>query len=173
MPLDTSSLPISGGGLLALALYAGASLWAGQLVGQREIERSGWVEACDAGLRAELADQLASRSARPDARCSSVIGRWHPDLARLCQQVGNPDLAGAARRAEQHARELENRRLSRAAAGARGRCQCAKDVYLQERLIALGLYAGSARLVSLAPVSGMEGELRRNLSGPYCSGGAS
>lgn len=173
---DFSSLPVPGSLIVGCMLYAGASVVAGQVVGARTIAKSGWVEVCETSIEASVADERARRQ-REDALvqetdCESVVGRWHPDLNRLCWEFGNPDLvpgAGAAREAEREARALEDRQLAQAAAGAGSQCACAAGVYRRTHLIVLALYAGSARAVSMPPISNMETGLQQALHEPLCT----
>ena len=169
---DPSSFPVSGSAILGLVAYAGVSLLGGQLVATRQAEQLEWQPRCEAGLQAEIADRQRPRRALPQTDCSSVVGRWHPDLERLCRQYGNPDLGGPAAEAERELlrrkRAIEDRRLARAAAETGNRCACAARVYARDHLLSLGLYAGTARLISLPGVTGMESGLRQALGSPYC-----
>ena len=71
---DLSNLPISGGFVLGVALYAGASMLAGQLVPERTIQRSGWMSSCEAGLRAEIETRKPPKRIAPKTDCQSMIG---------------------------------------------------------------------------------------------------
>ncbi|MEO1193310.1 MAG: hypothetical protein AAFY02_16225 [Pseudomonadota bacterium] len=172
MPFESTFSNLGGGALLAAAIYAGASLWAGQLIGERSIERIGWQNSCTAGIKADLEATRRPQSSVPPATCSGTIGLLHPDLNALCRGLGDPDLNGPARRAEREfnrqRRELENRRLSAAAAKAGSMCACAENAYLSEELISLGIHAGTARLITPASVKRLEAELRQALAAPQC-----
>lgn len=184
---DLSSLPIPGTLIIGGVLYASASIMAGHLVGARTIARMDWVADCEARVqdyfKAEVDRRHQEDSLVPPTDCDSLIGRWHPDLKRLCQELGNPDasmLGGydvqVARKAEEEARQLERRQLEAAAAGAGSQCECAAAVYAREHLIALALYAGSARMFTPPQVENMESGLHEALSTPLCAnytGGAS
>ncbi len=171
--IDLSNLPGGGGFILALGLYAAASILGGQVVAERMTEKSGWLSACESALRADIE---ARRPAPPPARkrtdCESRIGWIGIEAVRLCRQLDNPDLELPGERAEREAAELwrrtQERALAHAAARTDSRCECAVAVYRREHLIELGLYAGSARMISLPEVEGMERELETALEAPAC-----
>lgn len=170
---DLSSLPVSGSFLLSCALYAGASIVAGQVISARMIERAGWPATCETALKTGIAAQKRSAPVVPDTRCDTVFGWLHPDVDRLCTHFGNPDLAGpgaqAAREAERRMREARNRDLDRAAAGAGSQCACAASLYRRETMIGWGVHAGSARMISTPQVADMRTGLRQSLGSPACA----
>lgn len=171
---DFSQLPLSGSFVLSCALYTGVSIVAGQVIAARTIERSGWEEFCETTVRGDLRAQIQPEPVVPNTRCDALIGWVHGDVNRLCNQFGNPDLAGpgarAAREAERLIREQKNARLRRAAEGAGSLCACAGRVYARETIMGWGLYAGSARLISTPRVAGMNIGLNEALSSPFCAG---
>lgn len=171
--IDFSNLPVSGSFIAAVALYTGASIAAGQIISTRMIERSGWQENCQSELQSHYTAQKEPEPIVPRTDCQSVIGWLHSDANSLCWQFGNPDLAGPAagraREAERHARALRNRKLSEAAANAPSHCACAADTFKREKFLSLGLYAGTARLVTPNSVEHMPRELSQALSSPYCT----
>lgn len=173
MPFDTSNLPINGGLIVGIALYAGASVLAGQVIGTRTIEKSDWPARCEAGIRAEINERRGPAPVAPKTDCHSMLGWAHPELNKLCWHFGNPDLAGpmaeATREADRRRHELRERQLARAAAGAESRCSCAAVIYTRENMLPLAVYAGSARMISLPAVDQMDGELWKSLGAPACA----
>ena len=173
MAFDTSNLPINGGLVLALALYTGASVLGGQVVGTRTIERSDWGATCVASIRSELVERRAPKTFIPKKNCDTTLGWLHPEINKLCLQLGNPDLNGpaakAAEEAEAEARKQIEDQLNKMAAGAGSRCDCAARGYVQGHMIPLALYAGSGRLISLPSVTGLRGELVQSLNSSTCS----
>ena len=171
--IDLSKLPGGGGFILALGLYAAASILGGQVVAERMTEKSGWLPACESALKADIE---ARRPPPPEARkatdCESRLGWMGEEAVRLCHQIGNPDLELPGERFDREAAELrrraEERALAHAAARTGSRCECAVAVYRREHLIELSLYAGSARMISLPEVEGMGRELETALSAPAC-----
>lgn len=180
---DLSSFPVSGSLLIGGALYAVASLGAGQVVGARTIDKSGWVENCQSWIeesfRSEIDVLEEQESLIPEVSCDSVIGKWHPAASQFCRELkelGVPDfseLGGydvqAAKTAEARARDLERRQLEAAAKGAGSQCSCAAAVYRREHMIGLAIYAGTARLVTLPQVENMESGLQATLGEPICA----
>jgi hypothetical protein len=174
---DFSTLPLPQNFILAVLLYSGASFIAGQFVGDRTIDKSGWIARCETAIKESVQSQIATKredeALVPDTDCQSLIGRWHPDLNRLCGEFGNPDFGGfdarVAREAERRARELEHRQLEAAAAGAGSQCECAAAVYRRENMIGLAVYAGSARLFTAPQISNMRSGLQDALGNPLCA----
>ena len=166
--IDLGRLPVDGGFLLGVALYAGASLLGGQLVAGRMVELAGWRPACEARIQASIVARTPAAERPRPTDCAAKLGWLHPDIARLCHQFGNPDLEGPAEQARKLRRAAEARRLEWEAAGAGSRCECAGLVYAREAMIPFAIYAGSARLISLPEVEAMEGGLRAALDAPAC-----
>lgn len=171
---DLSSLPVSGNVLIAAVLYAGVSVYAGQEVATRSIDKSGWHYRCERSLRSDLARQMPKASAlTPKRDCESRIGRFHPELSRLCWQYGNPDLSLPAERARQQAEAAANaaRRaiLADAVKDVGSRCSCASALWRREALIPLGIHAGTARMITLPGIRDREAGLARALETPLCA----
>lgn len=167
-----SKIPLSGGFLLALAAYILVSLLAGQEIGERMVDKSGWYGSCQSVIQRDIRDRAPISVPQAPTDCNSTFGWLHPDIGRLCNEFGNPDLRGpngrALDEAERLRKEREAERRARAAEGAASRCECATNLYLQEEMVALGLYAGTARLVSRPAVRDQLGELTQRLYTPTC-----
>jgi len=174
MSLQQSNLPVGGGVVLAVGLYALASVLVGQGIGQRMIDKSGWSVNCPDQLEARVAPVPKTTRRVPKRECSNVFGWIDPSLNQLCHQFGNPDFNADAARIEREARErakaLHQQQLNKIRGAAGSRCDCATTTYLQDNWLQLGLYAGSARQIALSSVSGMEGELRQSVNAPHCAG---
>ena len=174
MPIDTSNMPISGGLIVALALYAGASFWGtGQVIAKRTIENSDWGATCQSALRAEISTFREPVTIIPKTDCNSLLGGFMPELGALCNQYGNPDLSGGTTsmllEQERQRREAEDRRIALKASQAGSRCDCAVSVVTQDRLN-WAILAGSARLISPATVTdNLNSELTRALRSPHCT----
>ncbi|MEL7444259.1 MAG: hypothetical protein AAGK02_00405 [Pseudomonadota bacterium] len=169
---DKSSLPVPATLLGALILYFAASAIAGQVIATRTIDKSAWHVTCADGIKAAARPPSVPKTITPQRRCTSTIGIFHRDLARLCLKFGDPDFNEQARRLEREARArkkaLADQRVARAAASAGTRCRCAANVYKAEQMIPLAIYAGSARQISLPPVEDLEDGLRQALATPRC-----
>lgn len=180
MSFESSLSQIGGGGaLLAGLVYVGASLWAGQSIGARMIDKADWSETCAAGIKARYKPDPAPVRRLPEQRCADVMGGIFPELGAFCHQLGNPDFNAQARRLAEQARArkraLQERRLDKAMASAGSQCSCARNVYLSDQMIPLGLHAGTARMITPAAVSAMSDELKQAFATPRCQalGGAS
>lgn len=172
MPFDMSALPIGGGTLLAAAIYGAASLGSGQIIADRMIEKSGWEGTCQSGIVAAHDAREREKSFVPEARCGSILGMFHPELNKLCRELGNPDFNTWRRQSEERLRQ-QRRAITqdirnRLAATAGSQCACATSLYKSEKMISLGVYAGSARVITPAPVENLEGELTQALATPQC-----
>ena len=170
---DTPQLPLTGGTLVACAAYSAVSLLVtGPIVGERTIEKAGWSRQCEAGLEAEITAQRPAPRIIPRTDCQSILGGWMPELGRLCRDLGNPDFGGPAadllREQERLRQEAEEQRVANAAARSGTRCSCAAAVFVEEQRLSLALYAGSARLITPAPIKDLQSELTRALHGPAC-----
>ncbi|MEM9766053.1 MAG: hypothetical protein AAF968_26800 [Pseudomonadota bacterium] len=86
--------------------------------------------------------------------------------------VSNPDLNGAARRAELEAierrRQVDALRRERAAAGAGDICSCAAGLVRSEHMVSYALYAGSLRVIAPESVANLSSSLRQARSQPQC-----
>lgn len=172
MSIDISHSGIGGGLIVACLLYAGASTIAGQAMATRMIDQSGWHVSCPDGLKAAARSEPRSRTRIPERRCSDVT-IWLPrEIQELCGVFGNPDLNAQARKAERELvaqrRAVEKRRLDHAAASAGSKCSCADNVYKSDEFIALAIYAGSFRQISLPAVDDMQLGPKQGLATQQC-----
>lgn len=171
LSVDASTLPISGGLLLATVCYAAVSaLITGPEIAEREIVRSGWHTTCETMLEADL-----EATRRPDQVIPQVpdlggmICSVYPELQGLCMHI--PDPNAAARATEMRLRAAEEQRLRNAARGIGDRCSCAVEIYSRSEMLSLALYAGTARIVTPSAVENRENALTRTLHSPICSFG--
>lgn len=170
--LDMSNIPISGGMMMAGALWAGVSAFAlGPLVASRTIDNMGWFTTCETDLRGGLAAQAPTPpKAQPQIGCKELMGVFGKGADQLCDQGAGTlldlltidPLAGQ----KEQARRIETARLARIAELAPSRCSCAARVVGADRL-SWGLYAGSARLIS-AP-DDLSSALTQALHSPACA----
>lgn len=174
MSFDTSNLPISGGVILAAVLYAGASFFGtGQVIADRTIKTSNWGATCQSALRVEISTRREPETFIPRTDCRSLLGGLFPELGRLCDQYGNPDMSGGVtatlREQERQRRAREDRRIALAASQTGSKCDCAASVVTQDRLN-WALFAGSARLISpISVTENLNSELTRALHSSHCA----
>lgn len=149
--MDFSTLPISGGIIVAGALWAGVSAFAlGPLVADRMTEISGWSASCEAMLDNSVTSQTPQPPPRPPVGCNELMGLFGNGADQLCGQGGDAifnlltiDPLVAQKEA---ARQRERARLDRIAELAPSRCSCAAKLVGADR-VRWGLYAGSARII--------------------------
>lgn len=172
MPVEVSSLPGGGGLILSVLAYVGLSTLAGQMISERMIERSGWEVECAASVVAAARPTPRIKQHVPQMRCSETLGMFGRELRALCREFGDPDFNGAARRTEEEARkkqkQLEELRLSRAAANAGTQCGCAANVHQSDHVVSWALYAGTARLISPPVITNLKTSLRVSLGSTQC-----
>ncbi len=177
MSIDTSNMPISGGVILGVGLYAVVSAFGtGPFVNDRELEKMNWPAICKANLQAEISARREPSpvSVIPDLDCQSTFGLlFGQDGQDLCRNYGNFEIpipgANALREQERRAREAEDRRIERAASQAGSRCECASAVYQAEQIIPLAIYSGSARMIIPPQIRNIQSELTRALRSPQCA----
>jgi len=168
--MDISTLPISGGIIVAGALWAGVSAFAlGPLVADRMTEVSGWNASCEAMLDNSATSQTPPPQTRPSVGCNELMGLFGEGAGQLCGQGGDTifnlltiDPLAAQKEA---ARQRERARLDRIAKLAPSRCSCAAKLVGADR-VRWGLYAGSARLIGGS--DGLMADLTQALHSPIC-----
>lgn len=171
--MDSLQRTVPGNILLAALVYALFSLAAGSLIGGRMIEVSGWMRICAREQAEAIKRKREPAPVAPDRSCGNVLGIWHPDLMKLCQKYGNPDLEfpheKADRELRQQAHRLREQALNRVASDAGSRCECAAAVYKRTNMIPLAVHAGSARLLTPAGVETMNAGLKQALIEAPCA----
>lgn len=172
MPLDLQS-PASGGSVTAwAAIYAALSLYVtGPLVGERTIDRLGWMDNCSRALTQRATPTEPSQN-MPPLNCQGVLG-WMGDQARaFCQHYGNPTLPDIRGLTLESSHRSDAERWLGLRDENSSKCQCAANVTLSRERVAFALYAGSARLISPAPVRTLSQELETSLNSAVCNGRA-
>ena len=167
---DFNTLPIPGGVIVAGIAWAAISAALGQVVAERTIQNSGWIEACEQGLRAETLRQRPQSAPTPEIACDQVMGLLGQGADALCDQGGDQlfELLNADPLAGQREqlRQREENRLARIAALAPTRCSCAASTVRADRL-SWGLFAGSARF--LGGPDDLQADLTRALHSSACA----
>lgn len=177
MSFDTSTLPISGGVILGIGVYAVINVFGiGPFINDRELEKMNWPAICQTNLQAEISARREPPpvSAIPELDCQSTFGLlFGRDGQDLCRNYGNFEIpipgANALREQERRTREADDRRIERAASQAGSRCECASAVYQAEQIIPLAIYSGSARAIIPPQVRNIQSELTRALRSPQCA----
>ncbi|MEM8634387.1 MAG: hypothetical protein AAGF33_05360 [Pseudomonadota bacterium] len=164
---EATSLPLSGG-LLAAALWAGVAVFAlGPEIANRELERDGWHAACAQKLVTQIEETRARPSIAPPAPniCGMLTG-IDPQMGGLCRFI--PEPGDMLREVERQRQAEETARINRALRDVTDACACAAGVYVEEHRLALGIYAGSARLITPGEITHRDAALTRALRAPIC-----
>jgi len=176
---DGNNLPVGGSILLAAVAYAAISAFVtGPLVAERTIERGGWQAQCRADLKDHLLAEESASAPAPDIfprfDCDSLLGLFGAEGRQICRRYGNPNfrLPGMdqVEARQKQMREIRRRRLDVAISNVASRCDCAAALTLETRRIPFAIYAGSARLITPAPVKNLSNELKASLRSPLCAG---
>lgn len=176
---DLSNLPISGGVLLTMGLWAGASYLVGEEIAQRTIQNSGWGAQCASAIQASLSAtrsepaQTSAISCREigglvDALIGTGAGREMCDSGLgdvIDQSMALTRTFDPSARAQVAAQELAAQRLEQATANAPSRCACAAEGVAQD--LSWALYAGSLR--QLGGPRDLTADLNRALQSSSCS----
>jgi hypothetical protein len=172
---ENGSLPITGGAVLAVALYAGVSLFVtGPLIGGRMVEKMDWAGQCAGQIRAEVEAREPEASATLPRLGCEIFGVWHGEAGMsFCAKHGhvfedNP-VNRTIERLERAKREAQQKRMDYAASRAASRCDCAVTTTLENRRVSFAIYAGTARLVSPPSIIALGSDLATSLNTPACA----
>lgn len=173
---ENGTLPITGGAVLAAALYAGVSLFVtGPLIGERMVAKMDWAGQCAGNIRAEVqADQPDTSATLPRFGCNELFGLLHGDAGmRFCAKHGhviddNP-VNRMIDKAERAKREAQQKRMDFAASRAGSRCECAVTTTLENRRVPFAIYAGTARLVTPPSIKLLSSDLTTSLNTSACA----
>lgn len=178
MSFDANGLGLAPGMVLAALGYAAVSvLGTGQVIGERMIAKSGWMETCPAALRAAIDSERPALTPIPSKQkidCKgAALTLFGPEVMPICGLIEGlplpPDPAVEAAKARRRMEEAQNRRLTRLAAASGSRCGCAVSTLLEKERIAFGIHAGSARLMTPAPVADLTSSLAATLNSAPCA----
>lgn len=181
MPLDLQG-PLSGGKIAFAGLaYIGACLYiTGPLVGERTIARSNWAAECETLQSVDVGARKMPSVSTPQLDCRSLLGWLGSQGREVCDTYGNPkvdlSILDELETQRQRLRALRQEQLAQKVAHSKSRCVCAVTVTLDRHRTSLGLYAGTARLVTPPAIRNLSSELHASLRSPLCApekGGAS
>ncbi len=172
---ENGTLPITGGAVLAAALYAGVSLFVtGPLIGERMVAKMNWAGQCAGNIRAEVEAQEPDTSTTlPRFGCNELFGLLHGDAGmRFCSKHGhvfydNP-INRTIDKVERAKREAQRKRMEYAASRAGSRCDCAVTTTLENRRVPFAIYAGTARLITPSSIKLLASDLTTSLNTPAC-----
>lgn len=172
---ENGTLPITGGALLAAALYAGVSLFiTGPLIGERMVAKMDWAGQCAGNIRAEVEARETQETRLPRLRCHDVFsilygekGAWF--CSRHGERIDNNPINDVIDKVERTKREAQQKRMDYAASRAGSRCECAVTTTLENRRVPFAIYAGTARLVTPPSVKLLASDLTTSLNTPACA----
>ncbi|MCQ0989585.1 hypothetical protein [Jiella marina] len=174
MPIDFSSIPISGGVLVAGALWAGASAYAlGPLVAERSAEQIGWTADCEQRIAADIKTRQPAPEPGFAFQCGDLLGGLPGEQRQFLDMFGMGIACDAMDRAQarkRHLAELKRQRIERAAAEAGSRCACAVSHMTMVKRWDFALAAGTARTVVPSSVTNLRASLLESLASPACAG---
>ncbi|TPW33120.1 hypothetical protein FJU08_00695 [Martelella alba] len=173
MPIDISTLPISGRVIVAGLVWAGVSAFAlGPLLAERTAEKIGWQEDCQHQVVAAIAARQPEPEAGPSFGCDQVFGSLPPEYRQLMDMFGAGmacDALDQANAQKERLLELRRQHLENVAHEAGSKCSCAVTSFAMTKRWDLALAAGSARLLVPASVSNMHASLLEALTSPACA----
>ena len=170
---DLSTLPISGGLLVAGALWAGVSGFVlAPLVVERSAAKSNWQGQCQAAVAQDIRDAAPLHNLSPELSCDDVLGQLPPGYGDLLSFAGMDAACKAldqAKAQRQRLRELKQARLDRAAEQAGSICSCAVAHLTQSQRWSFALYAGSATLIAPPVAKDLNTALMTSARSPSCN----
>lgn len=172
MSIDISSLPVSGGLLVAGALWAGVSAFAlGPLVAERSAAQMDFEEHCQKSVVQNIYTNSLLPSVQPKISCNQVFGHMPSEYRQLMDAFG----MGAAcntldqmNAQKQRIEDLKQQRVQAATDQAGSRCSCAISHFTQTNRGSLALYAGSARLITPSSVTDLQTSLMASANSEVC-----
>lgn len=176
MSIDISSFPTNPLTLACVAVYAVfSSEVSGPEIIDRELERDGWYKTCETELRADISTWRGPEPLQtPKLDCETTFGVVYGDQGKaFCDKYGNFKIPipgmNVLEEQQRRAREAEERRIARAAAGTGSTCTCAQEVFTASERVAVALYAASARTITTTALKNRDAGLSRALRSPDCA----
>ncbi len=171
MGFDGNNSWLNGGFAITLILYALFSAFiSGPEILIRESQKVNWQNQCTRIVRAELQSNQLEPEFVPQIDYRSMARGWFGQDAEPLLRLMEP-LGQAMDQAQQQAnrvKRLNEERLRKKAQAAGSACNCAISI-LSEKRIALGLYAGTGRLVTPPLFKNLTSELGTALHTPQCA----
>ncbi|OXT01985.1 hypothetical protein B7H23_03345 [Notoacmeibacter marinus] len=173
MPFDITSLPVSGGVLVAGAAWAGLSAFVlGPLVAERSAETIGWMPQCER----LVADDIMESGVEPELQlmlgCHDVLGVLPPEHRQILETFGLDmacEMVDAANDQKKRLADLKRQKLERAVAQAGSKCACAVSHMTVSKRWDFAVAAGSARTVMPSSVANIGASLLGSLASPSCA----
>lgn len=174
MNIDTTTLPISGGAIVAGIVWAGVSAFAlGPAIAERTAQKIGWTEDCANRVAQAIAAHMPEPDIGMSMNCDTLLPPMPREYRQLYDLFGMGMACDAIDKAnEQKRRLIENQRqrLENTAREADSKCACAVSHFTVSKRWDLALAAGTARLIVPGSVSNMRASLLESLASPACAG---
>lgn len=171
--IDLQSLPVSGGVIVAGALWAGVSAFVlGPLVVERSAEKLQWVPICEREITLEIAANQPVGDLKPEVSCDQALGFMSKDHRRFFNLFGLDQACRAVDQANAKKRELQalrEKRLAQTAQRAGAQCTCAVDHLIEEKRWSVALHAGTGRLVTPSVMRDLNSSLVTSARAPHCA----
>ena len=172
MFIDPQSATSGGGAALALILYAAGSMFVtGPLVVARSVEKSGWVARCERSVQDEIRSRASTQVTPPTMNCDVILGSMDPRVRELMGKFGADAACKAMdlkRQQDELAQQAQARLVQSALEQSGSRCACAVSHLAENKRVAIGLYAGTARLITPAAIRNLNAHLKAALHAPAC-----
>ena len=169
MLMDGNTPLFGGSTILTLIAYGLFSAFVtGPVILERTIIKSSWPQECERLVLAELqASQPAPKNV-PRFQCHDFFGGSNSQSHAFCNLM--KPVEGLLEHAYSEAkalRQFHQQRLNTKAKASKNRCSCAATT-LSEKRLALGLYAGTGRLVTPSLFKNLISELKTALHSKRC-----
>lgn len=163
--------PLGGGIMLTTIAYGLFSAFiSGEVILERETQKLGWPDRCVKIVETQIRQSAPEPDHVPRIKLKDIFG-GHSEVGDIFEEIFAPVEKVLEQKYEaiDRAIELNEQRLEAKAKAAGSRCHCAVTM-LSEKRIALGLYAGSGRLVTPPLFKNLNSELGIALGSPRCAG---
>lgn len=170
---DSGGLPLGGTVLLAFIIYALVSGFVtGPLVGERMAAKANWPNMCQSHIRTVEERKRPPVAKMPDIGCNDIMGMFGRGGHDWCSAYGRNmqiPLGGVLKQFEQQQERVRQEIIDQVTTEATSRCSCAVSKTIGSQRVALGIHAGSLRLITPAPVQNYSATLKASLNTPLCA----
>lgn len=171
MSTEPYGLPIGSGIAGTVVVYGLFSAFiSGPVILERETQKSGWHNQCHAIVETQIRQSQPTPKSVPRFKFESLFG-GNDEASEVFGKLFAPldDVLDQQYETLDRAKAFNEQRLQTKAREAGSRCNCAATM-LSENRIALGLYAGSGRIVTPPLFKNLNAELKTALNSPRCAG---
>ncbi len=171
--IDMTSLPVSGGVIVAGALWVGLSAFVlGPVVVERSADKMDWCETCEQQLVAEIKARQPLPSAKPNLGCDDVMKHLPKEYGKILNLFGMDAACKIVDQKNAQLKQIEaikRERVMQAAEHANSQCECAVAHLIEIKRWSFAMHAGSARLITPSGVSYLSAALMASAKSPECA----